>query len=60
MSFIIKTPGVVSNKKALVILRADLKKSASRAFTLLGLIRILNLVSNIKDLKRDSNLTILI
>ena len=59
MRFVIKKPGVLSNKEALLILRTDLKKSASEVFTLHGLMKSLGLISNIRDLKRDSNLTIL-
>jgi len=60
MSITIKKPGILSNKEALVLLRADLKRVGKKRVTVSGLLKALNLVSNIEALKQDSKLTVLI
>ena len=55
-----KKTGMLSNKEALVMLKTDLKKVGKKRVTVFGLMKALNLFNIIKDLERDSNLTVLI
>lgn len=56
----LRKAGIPTNKEAIVILSAELKKIGEQKFTLPGIVKAVALTDSIKALKQNDKLTILI